>query len=98
VAGLDRDKLVIKTFVQGILLQWNLGAGLVDCRSQEHDPAVNPICDIVGTGGEGFNTFNVSTTAAIMEAGAGVNVLPASWYCTRFLGAPPSKLVLYQPV
>ncbi|KAA1115270.1 anthranilate phosphoribosyltransferase [Puccinia graminis f. sp. tritici] len=74
VSGLDRNERVIKTFVQEILSRWNLGAGLVDRRPPEHDPSVNPICDIVGTGGDGFNTFNVSTTAAIVAAGAGVKV------------------------
>lgn len=57
---------------------------------QQHALAVDvgqhgdgPVCDIVGTGGDGQNTFNVSTTAGIVAAGAGCRVYKVSGHEKR---------------
>ena len=51
-------------------------AGMVDAMM---DAAVTvefsePVVDVVGTGGDGFGTFNISTTASFIAAGAGVKI------------------------
>jgi anthranilate phosphoribosyltransferase len=47
-------------------------------KAAVQDTANDFVVDIVGTGGDGHNLFNVSTAAAIVAAGAGARVIKAS--------------------
>ena len=42
--------------------------------AKNYDTGMDQVLDIVGTGGDGTNTFNISTTSSFILAGAGVNV------------------------
>ncbi|KAG6824121.1 hypothetical protein H0H93_002537, partial [Arthromyces matolae] len=44
-------------------------------KIQIQDAEKDFVVSIVGTGGDGYNVFNVSTTAAIVAAGAGARVI-----------------------
>lgn len=52
-----------------------IGCATVLKDKAEHiNPKVDYYIDFVGTGGDGTNTFNISTTSAFVAAGAGLNI------------------------
>ena len=68
----------VGAFLLGLRMQGESPSLIAAClqvtqRHAEHVPA-DHVMDIVGTGGDGIDTFNVSTAAALVVAGAGVRV------------------------
>ncbi|KAK7689973.1 hypothetical protein QCA50_006613 [Cerrena zonata] len=63
----------IGSFLTALHLQMFLRERALKAAIEDAD--VDFVVDIVGTGGDGHNTFNVSTTAAIVAAGAGARVI-----------------------
>jgi len=66
----------------------SLAAAAAVLRSRAIEVAVEDrendfVVDIVGTGGDGYNLFNVSTTAAVVAAGAGARVIKVSPFFFR---------------
>lgn len=49
-------------------------ASVLSDKAVHISPKVDKYIDFVGTGGDGTNTFNISTTSAFVVAGAGVSV------------------------
>ena len=59
--GVTRPELV------GAARMLRRAAAFIDCGGRE-------VVDVVGTGGDGSNSFNISTTSAFVAAGAGITV------------------------
>lgn len=61
--------------MKGETLEEIIGSAMVLRDKAEHiRPKVGTYIDLVGTGGDGINSFNISTTSAFVAAGAGLSV------------------------
>lgn len=70
--GLDNDPRIVAACATAMRSH----ARLVPYTDYEH--LSGNVVDIVGTGGDGHDTYNVSTTASVVAAGAGAKVAKVS--------------------
>ncbi len=67
--------LLVALHAKGETVEEIIGAALaMRDASTRIRPGVHPLTDTCGTGGDGQNTFNISTAAALVAAGAGVKI------------------------
>lgn len=70
----------IAAFITGLRMKGETVDEITGCakamraRAQRIQPKAETLIDTCGTGGDGANTFNISTAAAFVVAGAGVSV------------------------
>jgi anthranilate phosphoribosyltransferase len=55
---------------------------------------IRDCCDIVGTGGDGFNTFNVSTASGVIAAGAGCKVAKVILFFNYSMGIEVLRVIV----
>ncbi|KAJ1919986.1 anthranilate phosphoribosyltransferase [Mycoemilia scoparia] len=72
--GVDKNAKMIASLAQE-MMNYALKPKIDLSDNQDHESKCTIMADIVGTGGDGWNTFNVSTTAGIIAAGAGLNIV-----------------------
>lgn len=82
LGGFEEDGKSI-AICAGVMKEWAVKLSLPSANGGieeggEEEEEEEGICDIVGTGGDGQNTFNVSTTAGIIVAGVGCRVYKVS--------------------
>jgi anthranilate phosphoribosyltransferase len=76
----DATQAQIAGFLVALRAKGETAAEIAGCAEamREHVLAVRPqrrdLVDIVGTGGDGANTYNISTAAALVAAGAGAGI------------------------
>jgi anthranilate phosphoribosyltransferase len=81
INGLERDSEILAGAAE-VLRKHSI---LVETT---HTQGRGNVVDIVGTGGDGHDTFNVSTTAAVIAAGAGARVHKARLSTLRSFRRP----------
>ncbi|KAJ2352179.1 anthranilate phosphoribosyltransferase [Coemansia sp. RSA 2673] len=69
--GVDREPEMIAALAQEMLSNALIPCIELDGKSRED---FGIVADIVGTGGDGWNTFNISTTSSLIAAAAGLTV------------------------